>query len=185
MRENPAPAPARAYFVALDSTTPRGPQFAPALQCLRTALMRRGLAEVNRREEAAIVISLGYEVTRAGTEIRHSTRSVDVTRVPSPQIVSGTGRRIDPPPPTRDVLLVQQKEERYRIVMQIDARDARTDRALWRIETSALIGPNDRNAILPCMIAAAEPVLDPTENSAVEVAVRQDSPEVRSLRGGS
>ena len=68
--------------------------------------------------------------------------------------------------------------------LHVAANDAQTGRALWQVEASAEIGAADRNAILPCLIAAAKPLLDPRSSAVEQTAIGQAAAEVRALREG-
>lgn len=164
----------------------QSPQFEPALIALKNALTQRGFTQVGRHENATVVIGFSYSAAIAGSETWHTTQTSeavskrDVRPLGSTPQPAGAGPRS-----TKVVSLQAHRENRYHIAMRIDARDAKTGKDAWRVETSAIIGPNDRNNILPVMLAAAAPFLDPAANSATTVPVNQGSAEVRALRKGS
>lgn len=163
----------------------QSPQFEPALVALKNALAQRGFTQVGQRDTATVVIGFSYSATLAGVERWHASQSREVVSRTDTKPQGSQGPINPNPRYTKETSLQGRQESRYHIAMRIDARDAKTGKDAWRVETSAIIGPNDRNNILPVMLAAAAPFLDPSSNSAATVPVNQSSAEVRALRNGS
>lgn len=163
----------------------RSPQFEPALVALKNALAQRGFSQVGRREAATVVVAFTYSATPAGVERWYTTQTREVISRTDTKPQGSHSSATPNPRYTKETALQSRRELRYHVAMRIDARDARTGRDAWRVETSAIIGPNDRNNILPVMLAAAAPFLDPAADSATTVPVSQSSAEVRALRKGS
>lgn len=163
----------------------QSPQFEQALVALKNALAQRGFTQVGRRDAATVVIGFSYAATLAGVDRWYSSESRDVVSRTDTK-PHGSQTPANPNPRyTKETTLQSRRESRYHIAMRIDARDAKTDKDAWRVETSAIIGPHDRNNILPVMMAAAAPFLDPAASSATTVPVNQSSADVRALRKGS
>lgn len=163
----------------------QSPQFEPALTALKNALAQRGFTQVGRRDAATVVIGFSYSATLAGVERWHSSQSRAVVSRTDTKPHGAQGPHNPNPRYTQETTLQPRRESRYHVAMRIDARDAQTGKDAWRVETSAIIGPNDRNNILPVMLAAAAPFLDPVASSANTVPVNQGSAEVRALRKSS
>lgn len=161
------------------------PHFEPALVSLKNALAQRGFTQVGRRDTATVVIGFSYAATLAGVERWHTTQVREVVSKRDRQPIGTQTPSLAAPRATKETSLQSHRENRYHIAMRIDARDAKTDKDAWRVETSAIIGPNDRNNIIPVMMAAAAPFLDPSASAAVTVPINQSSAEVRALRNGS
>jgi hypothetical protein len=184
VREHGAPALPTRYFLDLAHTADlaRAPQFPPALQALRAALRQRGFTETARREEAEVVVEFGFGARPGKVSLTPGTRTTEVRSGEQPLL--NNGRPTGPLPVSRDVMLVQQREVSYVCWLHVAASEAATGRALWQVEASAEIGAADRNAILPCLVAAAQPLLDPDASAVRQVAIGQASAEVRALREG-
>ena len=184
IREHGAAVPQARYFLDLTNTADlaRGPQFAPALKALRAALQQRGFIAAAQRTDADVVVRFAFGARPGTVSFSASTRSAEVRTGEQPLL--NNGRPTGPLPVSRDVMLVHEREVHYVCWLHVAANDAQTGRALWQVEASAEIGAADRNAILPCLIAAAKPLLDPRSSTVEQTAIGQAAAEVRALREG-
>jgi hypothetical protein len=184
VRRESVPAPsARTYF--LDNLTTdllrQDRHFGPALTCLRTAMIHRGFIEVARREEAALIVEFDYGVAAAGVE--KSFRPVHNDTAPREIVSLATGRVVTIIPRSA-VGVTTSVEPRYTVWVRIIGEDAGTHREVWSVVTHAEIGAADHNNILPCLIAAAEPNLEPATTAQLVASIGQESSEVKALRAG-